>query len=106
MLKYGTTRFQPHQMNSVLVEAWDAFKVSSLNIIRDSFAKTHLTPLILPNMITNIQACVASVQTYSIVINHIAEDTLAPIKFLMKRTNDPMLITSTKGITQQPTLHL
>ena len=27
MLKYGTTRFQPHHMNYVLVEAWDAFKV-------------------------------------------------------------------------------
>ena len=37
MLKYGTTRFQPHHMNSVLVEAWEAFKVSYGNIIRDSF---------------------------------------------------------------------
>ena len=27
MLKYDTTRFQTHHMNSVLVEAWDAFKV-------------------------------------------------------------------------------
>ena len=25
MLKYGTTRLQPHHMNSVLVEAWYAF---------------------------------------------------------------------------------
>ena len=37
MLKYGTIRFQPHHMNSVLVEAWYAFKVSSGNIIVDSF---------------------------------------------------------------------
>ena len=37
MLKYGTTRFQPHHMNSVLIESWEAFKVSHGNIIRDSF---------------------------------------------------------------------
>ena len=40
MVKYGTTRFQPHHMNAVLVEAWGAFKVASGNIIVDSFAKT------------------------------------------------------------------
>ena len=27
MLKYGTTRFQPHHMNSVLVETWDVFSL-------------------------------------------------------------------------------
>ena len=44
MLKYGTTRFQPHHMNSVLVEAWEAFKVSYVNIIVDSFNKTNPPP--------------------------------------------------------------
>ena len=44
ILNYGTTRFQPHNMNSVLVEAWDAFKVSSGNIIVDNFSKTHILP--------------------------------------------------------------
>ena len=53
MLKYVTTRFQPHHMNSFLVEAWEAFKASSGNIIVDSFAKTSLLPLSLPNMIKN-----------------------------------------------------
>ena len=72
MLKYGTTRFQPHRMNSVLVEAWDAFEVSSGNIILDSFAKTHLLSLSQPNMITNTQAMVASVQTSSKGIKQIA----------------------------------
>ena len=48
MLKYGTTRFQPHHMNSVLVEAWDALNLSYGNIIVDSFARTHLLPLIPP----------------------------------------------------------
>ena len=44
LLKYETTKFSPHYMNSVLVEAWDAFEVSSGNIIGDIFAKTMLLP--------------------------------------------------------------
>ena len=106
MLKYGTTRFQPHHMNYVLVETWKAFKVSSGNIIRDSFAKTHLLPLSPSNMITNTQACVASVQTSSKVINQISEDTLAPIKLQVTRTNDPMVIIRAKGSTQQPSRNI
>ena len=102
MLKYGTTRFQPHHMNSVLVEAWDAFKVSSGNIIVDSFSKTCLLPLIPPNMITNTQAMVASVQTSSKGINWIAEDTVAPIQLQVTSTNDPMVIIRVKGHTQKP----
>ena len=50
MLKYGITRFQPHHMSYVLVEAWDALKVSYGNIIVDSFAKTRLLPLSPPNI--------------------------------------------------------
>ena len=102
MLKYGTTRFQPRHMNSVLVEAWDAFKVSSGNIIVDSFAKNHLLPLSPPNMITNTQAMVDSVQTYSKGINWIAEDTVTHIQWEATSTNDPMVIIRAKGSTQQP----
>ena len=76
VLKYGTMRFQSHQMNSILVETWEAFAVSAGNIIRDSVAKTHLTPLSPPNMITNTQACAASTQTSSKGITQIAEDSL------------------------------
>ena len=85
MLKYGTMRFQPHLMKYVLVEAWYAFKVSSGNIIVDSFAKTRLLPLIPPNMITNTQAIVASVQTSSKGINWIEEDTFSPIQLEVTR---------------------
>ena len=92
ILKYGTTRFQPHHMNSILVEAWGAFKVSSGNIIVDSFAKTHLFPLIPPNMITNTHAMVDSIQTSSKGINWIAEDTVSPIQLEVTSTNDPMMI--------------
>ena len=62
MLKYGTKMFLPHHRNSVLVEAWDSFKVSAGNIIRDSFAKTMILPLIPTNLTTNTQACTASIQ--------------------------------------------
>ena len=44
MLKYGNTKFLPQHMNSILVEAWDAFKVSSGNIIRYSFEKKIYPP--------------------------------------------------------------
>ena len=91
MVKYGTTRFQPHQMNAVLVESWDAFKVVSGNIIVDSFAITHILPLSPPNIITDTQAMVASVQTSSKGINWIAEDTVAPILLEVTRTNVPMV---------------
>ena len=104
MLKYGTTRFKPNHMNSVMVEAGDVFKVSSGNIVVDSFAKTHLLPLSPHNMITNTQAMVASVQTSSKGINWIAEDTVAPIRLQVTRTNDPMVIIRAKVSTQQPSL--
>ena len=106
MLKYGTTRFQPRHMNSVLVETWEACKVSYVNIIRDSFTKTHILPLSPSNMVTNTQACVASVQTSSKGINQIAEDTLAPIKLQVTRTNNPMVIIREKGSTQQPSRNI
>ena len=48
MLKYGTKRFLPHHMNSILMEVWYAFKVSSGNIIRDRLKKMY-PPLALPN---------------------------------------------------------
>ena len=106
MLKYGTTRFQPHHMNYVLVGAWYAFKVSSGNIIVDIFAKTHLLPLSPPSIITNTQAMVASVQTSSKGVNFIAEDTVSPIQLEVTRTNDPMVIIRAKGGTQQPSRNI
>ena len=91
-------------MNSVLVEIWEAFTVSASKIIRDSFAKTktRLLPLSPPNMITNTQLCVASIQTFSKGINQIVEDTIAPIKLLNIRANDPTVIIRAKVIIQQP----
>ena len=33
ILKYGTLPLQPHHMNSVLFETWEAFKLSAVDII-------------------------------------------------------------------------
>ena len=65
MMKYGTTKRLPHHMNSILVQARDAFKVYSGNIIRDRFVKTNLPTLSTTNLTTNTQACAASTQLSS-----------------------------------------
>ena len=62
MMKYGTANFVPHHMDSILVQARYAFKVSAGNIIRYRFAKENLITLSPPNFTTNTQACVASIQ--------------------------------------------
>ena len=53
-------------------------------------------------MITNAQACVASVRTSLKGINQIAEETLAPINLQVISTNNPMVIIQAKGSTQRP----
>ena len=92
MLKYGNSRFQPYHINYVLVETWEAFTVSSGNIIMDRFYKTQILHLIPPNIKTNTQTFVASIQTSLKVINQSAEDTRAPIQLLKTSTNDPMVV--------------
>ena len=97
MLNYGTSKFQPHHMKSVMFETCEAFMVSARNIIENSFSKTWIPPLRPPNIKTNTQACVSSIQTYSEVINHIAEDTFTNIQLLMTRTNYTMVILRSAG---------
>ena len=53
MLKYGTKTFSPHHINFILVEAWDAFKMSYGNIIGDRFSKINLLLLSPPNLTKN-----------------------------------------------------
>ena len=96
VLKYETTKFSPHHMNSLLVEAWYDFKVSSVNTIRDSFAKTNIPPLIPPNLSTNTQSCDSSIQVSSGAkaeeINNISHQTVVPIELQVTRTEDPMVV--------------
>ena len=56
-MKYGTKKFSPHHINSVLVESWYAFKMSSRKIIRDIFAKTKLPPHSPPDFKKNPGMC-------------------------------------------------
>ena len=104
MLKCGTKLFLPCHMNSILVEAWDAFKVSTSNIIRDRFVKINLPPLILSDFTTNSQACDASIQVSSgskaEEINNISFQTVGPIEVKITRTDDHMFVLRAKG-TQQ-----
>ena len=61
MLKYRTANFSPHHMNTILVESWDAFRVSSGKVKMYNFAKTKLSPLSPTKLTTNNQACAASI---------------------------------------------
>ena len=66
MLKYGMTNISPHHMNTILVETWYAFKVSTGNTARGSFVKRNIPPLITPNLTTKIQVFAAYLQVYSV----------------------------------------
>ena len=104
MLKYGETKFSPHHMKYVLVEAWDALKMSSGNITRDIFVKTNLPPLSPPKLTKNTQACAASTQVSSVSkaeeINNISRQTFAPIKLQVTSTDDNMVFLRSKGMQQ------
>ena len=57
-------------------------------------------------MITNTQACVASIQKYPKGINKISEDKISPIQFVTTRTNNPMVIIQANISTQQPSINI
>ena len=104
MLKYVMAKFLPHHMNSILVEACDAFKVSAINIVRKIFVQTNLPPLRLTNFTTNNQVCVASIQVSSGAksedINGISHRNDAPTEVQEIRIYDPMLVLQEHWIQQ------
>ena len=59
MSHHGTLKFTPTHMNSILVETWEAFKLSSATITQKYFNKTHLLPRYLSYISTNDQDCLA-----------------------------------------------
>ena len=99
ILKYGTTQFFPHHVNSIFMEVRGAFKVSSGNIIRESFMKTNIILLVTPIFSANSQACVASIQvpcgTKVEDPNAISQNIVVPIKLQEIRTKD--LVDSIQG---------
>ena len=62
--EYLSTHFSPAHMNSVLVKAWDDFKLDLAGIIHRSFDKTKLWPVQLPCADTKHlgNACVSSIR--------------------------------------------
>ena len=88
------------------MEAWDAFKVSAGKVIRDSFAKRKLPPLIPTELTTNNQAYYSSVQlssgSKSEEINEISHQTVVLIEVQETRTYDNMVVLQSKVIKQSP----
>ena len=62
MRKYGTLKFTPTHKNSVLVETWESFKISSTTTTNKYFKNKHLLPLSLSDIDTNHQACLVGTQ--------------------------------------------
>ena len=92
----------PHELN--LGGIVGTFKLSANNIIRESFVKTKLPPLISPYFTTNTQACVASVQVSSGYkdedINGIEHRNISLITVQEIRTDDPMVVLQSKYVQQ------
>ena len=53
MRLHGTLKFTPAHMNYVLVETWEAFKLSSTKITQKYFKMTHILPLSPSEIVTN-----------------------------------------------------
>ena len=96
MLKYWTTIMLPHHMNSILVGAWDALKMSYGKVIRYRFSKTKLHPLSPPESTTNIQSCADFFRepsgSNSDKTNEISHRTVASIEVEYTNTDDPMVV--------------
>ena len=88
-------------MNYVLVDTWEAFKLSYATITYSNFKKTNLFPLYPLYIDTNHQACLAGTQQSnkekSDEIGQIAKAGIAPIEMERVITTDPMVILRYKG---------
>ena len=83
MSHYVTLKFtQPH-INYVLVETWEAFKLSSTTISQRYFEKTNLPTIYPPDICTNHQYLLAGTPIYNIEreneIGNTENASIAPI---------------------------
>ena len=101
MQVYRTKTVLPHHMESILVESWGAFRMSS-RIYKVHICDNKYTPLIPSDFTTNIQEFSASVQVYygskGEEINEISPHTVSPIEVQETMTNDTMVFLQEKGI--------
>ena len=83
MRNYGTLKFTTPNMNSALVEKWEAFKISSATITHKYFKNTHTHTLYPPDIGTKHQACLAGTQQSnrekSDEIRYIEKASISPI---------------------------
>ena len=88
-------------MKYVLVDTWEAFKLSYATITYSNFKKTNLFPLYPLYIDTNHQACLASTQQSNREkvddIRRIAKASVTPIEMEKSRTTDTMVILREKG---------
>ena len=84
MRHHGTLKFTPAHMNSILVETWEAFKLSSAKITQKAFKENPPPPLSPLYTGTNHQACLASTQQSNREkvddIRRIAKASVTPIE--------------------------
>ena len=96
MRHHGTLKFTRAHMNSVLIETWEAFRLSPVTINQKGFKKTHLLPLDPPDIVTNHQSCIAGTQNSNREkedeIGCISKAIIFPIYMEEVRTTDPMVI--------------
>ena len=101
MRHHETLEFTPAHINYILVETWEAFKLSSKTITQKYFNKTHLLLLSSQNIDTKNQSCLASTQQSNREkeddIGSIAKASIEPIEMEGVNTTDPMVILRYKG---------
>ena len=93
---HGTLKFKPSNKNAIVVETWEAFKLSSETISQETFENTHLLPLSPPEKFMNHQACLADNQTPNSSkadeIYSISKSSIVPAEMEEIRKTDPMVI--------------
>ena len=101
MIHHVTLKFTSSQMNYVLVETWEAFKISSATITHKAFKNTHILPLSPPYIGFNHQACLdGSQQSNRYIVDDIGrieKESITPINMEEFRTTDPIIILREKG---------
>ena len=60
---HGTLNFIVVKMNAIMVETWEAFKLSSYSTTKDAFKKKQLLPRYPPDQDVNHQACLTTAHT-------------------------------------------
>ena len=101
--KFGTTKYTPPHLNSVIVEAWMRFSQRAAPIVVRAFEKTNLFPLQPPKKNDDNSAagaCTAAMQCSqgkkSMELELFAQSAINAKPYSVKHTSDPMTILRAK----------